>query len=319
MRFTLIELMVSIAIIGLLVAVLIPAVQQSRAAARTTACKNRLKQLAVATHNFHDVHNAFPPARLIQDLYFYISVVNVGESAGRDEPPWLIRLLPHLEQGALHERWDEYNIFNRQDVGARETPLTVFLCPERHTLSNAVSDDQTFTSTAPCGCPGGVRTNPKGAVTDYVACHGDLSPGAVGSLDDFYWGGRGTGVIISSRPKKDTSGLIKRDWLDKVTFQNIHDGASNTFLIGESHVPYDELNKSPYNGAAYIGRYLFHFARLAGPGIPISHGPNDTRAFEYSFGSHHRGFVNFAFADGHVFVSQHFAQHNHGWQSFESK
>lgn len=298
--FTLIELLVSIAIIGLLVALFLPAVQQSRAAARTTVCKNRLKQLALATHNFHDVHDAFPPARLIQDIYFFVTDVEVGASVGRDEPPWLIRLLPYIEQGALSEEWDEFAIYNRQDEEVREKPLTMFLCPERHSISNAVSDDQTFTSTAPCGCPGGVRVNPRGAVTDYVASHGDLSPGASGSLGDFYWGGKGTGVIISSNPKKDSSGVIKRDWIDRVSFDNIRDGATNTFLIGESHVPSGELNKSPYNGAAYIGRYLFHFARLAGPGVPISHGPKDTRAFEYSFGSNHRGFVNFAFADGRV-------------------
>ena len=71
-------------------------------------------------------------------------------------------------------------------------------------------------------------------------------------------------------------------------------------LLGESHVPPGELTKAPYNGPAYVGKFLLHSSRIAGPGIPLAHSPVDQRATEFSFGSHHRGFINFAFVDGHV-------------------
>jgi hypothetical protein len=65
-------------------------------------------------------------------------------------------------------------------------------------------------------------------------------------------------------------------------------------------VPTAELNKSPYNGPAYSGRYLTHFSRIAGPGVPLSHGPEDPRANAYSFGSSHPGVIHFAMTDGSV-------------------
>ncbi|WP_013626789.1 DUF1559 family PulG-like putative transporter [Rubinisphaera brasiliensis] len=295
--FTLIELLVSISIIAVLIALLLPAVQQSRAAARATSCRNNLRQMAIAIHNFHDVNNAVPPARLILDS---VPADVPGETAGRDEPPWLIWLLPYLEQAAFSDDWDSFEVYDQQDDAARSHALPVFLCPERHSADNAHCPEQTIFISAPCGCLAGSQQVPGGAVTDYAANHGDLSPGSSGTTNDFYWGGRGTGVIISSRPATDNAGNLQRDWADKIRFRDITDGTSNTFLIGETHVPLGKLNQSPYNGPAYLGRYLFHFARLAGPGVPISHGPEDTRAFEYSFGSNHKGFVNFAFADGRV-------------------
>lgn len=295
--FTLIELLVVIAIIGILVALTLPAVQQARSAARRMQCSNNLKQLALAAHSFHDTYQAFPPARLILD-----TPRTQNDTATRiamDEPSWLVRLLPFLEQSALHNRWDEYTVYGTHPASVRNQALSVFLCPERHSPDSAVSPDKTIRITTPCGCPAGVQFAPGGAIVDYVSNHGDLSPGAVGRSTDFYWGGNGTGVIISSRPKGDEK-EIGRDWIDKIRMSDVSDGTSNTILIGEPHVPLDEDLTTPFNGPAYYGRHLTNFARIGGPGIPLAHNRNDQRADVYSFGSSHAGIVQFALTDGSV-------------------
>ena len=261
--FSLVELLVVIAIVGILVALLLPAVQQARAAARRTQCKNHLKQLALAVHHFHDARQAFPPARLILDLP---RPANVNTPlTGMNEPSWLVWILPYVEQAALANQWDLFTPYALQPPEARSRAVRLFLCPDRHTPETAVTEPESVLLTLPCSCPAGVQEIPGGAVADYAGNHGDLSPGASGTNTDFYWGGRGTGVLISSRPK-EVNGTIARDWIDRVRIGDISDGTSSTLLIGESHVPRGERNKSPYNGPAYFGRHLTHFARIAGPG-----------------------------------------------------
>lgn len=98
--FTLIELLVVIAIIAVLIALLLPAVQQAREAARRTQCKNNLKQIGLALHNYHDVHKTFVPATIY---------MGYGDTApwpyNLNHTGWLM-LLPFLEQGNLHEMWN---------------------------------------------------------------------------------------------------------------------------------------------------------------------------------------------------------------------
>ncbi len=295
--FTLIELLVVIAIIGILVALILPAVQQARAAARRMQCSNNLKQLALAAHSFHDTYQAFPPARLILDTPRTQN--DEATRIGMDEPSWLVRLLPFLEQSALHDGWDEYTVYGTHPVSVRNQALSVFLCPESHSPESAVAPDKIIRITSACGCPVGVQFAPGGAVVDYVANHGDLSPGAVGRSTDFYWGGNGTGVIVSSRPVGDET-AIRRDWLDKIGMSDVSDGTSNTILIGEPHVPLDSDLTTPFDGPAYYGRHLTNFSRIGGPGVPMAHNRNDPRAGVYSFGSSHAGIVQFAITDGSV-------------------
>ncbi len=295
--FTLIELLVVIAIIGVLIALLLPAVQSARSAARRTHCANNLKQLSLATLAFHDTFQAFPPARLILDMPRFPD--SKGALRGLDEPSWLIRTLPFLEQATLHNQWDEYQPYGLNPASARNQPVAVFLCPERHSVTTAVVEDEEITLIQPCGCPAGRQVVPGGALADYAANHGDLSPGATNSSTDFYWGGNGTGVIISSRPL-GTQTEIERGWRDKVRLTDVTDGTSQTLLIGETHVPRGQENQTPFNGPAYFGRHLTNFARIAGPGVPLAHHRDDQRADLYNFGSAHQGVVQFALVDGSV-------------------
>lgn len=138
--FTLIELLVVIAIIVVLVALLLPAVQQAREAARRSTCKNNMKQLGLAFHNYHDTFNMFPPAS---------SADGVGNNMDRvDAWGWSLRLLPYIDQAPLYNQInpgtpsrvprDSANMTNTNDYttandGTIEklftTTIPVFLCP----------------------------------------------------------------------------------------------------------------------------------------------------------------------------------------------
>lgn len=295
--FTLIELLVVIAIIAILIAILLPAVQQARAAARRTQCQNNLKQIGLGLHQFHDTFNAFPPARLVRDGVRTLSPN--GTSIGVDEPSWLIHLLPYLEQSALYQKWNLYKPFGTHPIEVRQSVVQTLLCPERHAGTSPIAPDAEIEITFPCGCGGGVQRIPGGAVVDYVGNQGDISPGAVGAPTDFYWGGRGTGVIISSHPRMDGEEVLP-GWEDKVALRDVTDGASNTVMVGEPYIPEGEMTKSPYNGPAYMGRHFQNFTRIGGPGVPLAHNSRDQRGTQYSFGSAHPGIVQFCMADGSV-------------------
>jgi prepilin-type N-terminal cleavage/methylation domain-containing protein/prepilin-type processing-associated H-X9-DG protein len=149
--FTLIELLVVIAIIAILVALLLPAVQQAREAARRTQCKNNLKQLALALHNYHDTHSTFPPG----------TVNPLGDDPngrnGSGQPgiggPWICFLLPMLEQSAHYaayskivaERpevvdWFGNGAYTTQGVIIGRDPLPAMSCPTHPSTNDRLAN-----------------------------------------------------------------------------------------------------------------------------------------------------------------------------------
>jgi prepilin-type N-terminal cleavage/methylation domain-containing protein len=123
--FTLVELLVVIAIIGILVALLLPAVQSAREAARRMQCQNHCKQLALALHNYHDVRLAFPPSSVWRDTADIER--NNNPNLG---PNWVILTLPYLEQQNLFDLFDlNQPIPAAVNMPARSTTLSFMLCP----------------------------------------------------------------------------------------------------------------------------------------------------------------------------------------------
>src|SRR5262245_39373920 len=111
--FTLIELLVVIAIIGVLIALLLPAVQKVREAANRTHCANNRKQVGLAMNNYHNVYQVFPPGQ-----------------ANRPNTSWAAFILPYLEQENLSRQYDFTAAFDdAKNLAVTQTPLKIMVCP----------------------------------------------------------------------------------------------------------------------------------------------------------------------------------------------
>ncbi|MBC7967808.1 MAG: DUF1559 domain-containing protein [Fuerstia sp.] len=126
--FTLIELLVVIAIIAILIALLLPAVQQAREAARRTQCKNNLKQLGLALHNYMDVAGRLPPGGIHN---FAASTGNMNPAADSTSwgPSWIVLALPYFEQGNLYAQYNFSSVRARDNVAVVATKLAAVQCP----------------------------------------------------------------------------------------------------------------------------------------------------------------------------------------------
>ena len=148
--FTLVELLVVIAIIGILIALLLPAVQAAREAARRMQCGNHLKQVGLAIHSFHSTHNALPPAG----------------TRGGGEVTMFVHLLPFIEQDVAYQLWDprqEYAFYKVSDE-AREIQVSSYFCPTRRSPMLSEHDETHFLPSPNGGL---------GSLGDYAACAGN--------------------------------------------------------------------------------------------------------------------------------------------------
>jgi prepilin-type N-terminal cleavage/methylation domain-containing protein len=290
--FTLIELLVVIAIIAILIALLLPAVQQAREAARRTQCRNNLKQLGLAMHNYHDTHNIMPPG----------SIMNVGQN-GRpdvnwsDDNSWYPMIFPYIDQGPLYNSID----FRFALAAGGGTVAAVG--------STYYGNDQAQKAIIPgFGCPsdGVVVGEPGGgwavARVNYVANFGNT---------DYGQRTKGTETFRGA-PFGFQKGARMRDF---------QDGTSNTLLMSEVIAPDGQgwegpLANAPYaGGAGYTGyftpnsRSFDEIARRCpttgqGTGLPgctqVGNNPDDVVNNTIASRSRHTGGVHSLMGDGSV-------------------
>jgi prepilin-type N-terminal cleavage/methylation domain-containing protein len=218
--FTLVELLVVIAIIGVLVALLLPAVQAARESANRMQCQNNLKQMGLALHNHHDTYKRLPAGFLSYSNYASISSVEHDGTTWDAEPGWGwgAQLLPFLEQNPLADQIDlQQPLWATAYRPLIAQELSVFLCPSSAGPSGSfVASDA---SGAPVSTSGGQVTL---ARSHYVASHGQ----------EECWGeGGGPSGGLNGDAAKVADGPFFRN--SKTNFAKVTDGLSNTIFLGE--------------------------------------------------------------------------------------
>lgn len=291
--FTLIELLVVIAIIAILVAILLPAVQQAREAARRSSCKNNLKQLGLAMHNYHDVALVFP--------YGYSDVS--GMTRRRDS--FFHRVLPFIEEQALSETYEEVDLAWAHHYGPEISaqPVTNFMCPS----------DPSSPATGAGGSPDAFQGN------YVVAAGGGIN---VSTANDRTIPAVENGIDILIDPNvvtSNTKGMFANN--SRTSFRDLVDGASATVMISESIIRGETTawtwgGAGGYWGGAPHGSYGFSTAEPPNTSYPdrvyacksttffnapCENGNADGLSGRYNFArSYHTGGVQVAFGDGSV-------------------
>jgi prepilin-type N-terminal cleavage/methylation domain-containing protein len=239
--FTLIELLVVIAIIAILIALLLPAVQQAREAARRTQCRNNLKQIGLALHNYESANQVLPPG--------YVSGIGTADPETGDSGPgwgWLAILLPHVDQANLQQslQWDLpcWHVNNSIRV---KTPLSVFLCPSATNPGTIVGITDINMNTL------------NGVVfgrANYVHNVGWNDIWSAPSNTDY------------TDPIMGCNGVMFRN--SSTRFRDVTDGMTNTVFVGE-RTPYlsDAVWPGVVPGSRHFAYNEFASSGTGGPGI----------------------------------------------------
>lgn len=276
--FTLVELLVVIAIIGILVALLLPAVQAAREAARRGTCQSHLHQFALALQNHHEARGHFPTGG-----WSFVWTGDADRGSGQGQPGgWLYNLLPYVEESALHDLGKGQAVTEKRRAAAQAaaTPFGIGNCPSRRAVAL-----YPYTGTKPV-----LNAEPAADVmkSDYAASAGDVVTGGEGpaTLDAAETHDWGTAL--------DATGLLYTR--SEVKLAQVVDGSSHTYAVGEKRVQLGTYDwGDDQHGLVGHGTDVARFATLELPPEPDG---LDSR--QRSFGSAHPTGCWFAMADGSV-------------------
>jgi prepilin-type N-terminal cleavage/methylation domain-containing protein len=305
--FTLVELLVVIAIIGILVALLLPAIQAAREAARRTQCTNNLKQVGIAFHNFHDTRKKLPPFR-VKDHH----------------QAWSVLILPHLEEQQIADLWDpSLGCYFDQKLEFRNQVISSYVCPSQAhegLIVSALPDGVHSHGVMDALVPG--NRGFQGAVGDYRAVRGStcvVNHNESGISNPLLWDNidngsshlvdgpvpqcRSTDVKSTNVTSGKGDGVLS---FNPITgLKDITDGTSKTLLVGEvgrgTSGATPIFNSNDNRTAMPIGEERPFCQRCTAPARPmnVSSDPNNIYG-DSGFGGAHGDIVMFLMCDGSV-------------------
>ena len=302
--FTLVELLVVIAIIGVLVALLLPAIQAAREAARRMQCTNNLKQVGLAVQNYHSSRQKLPPSRVADGHLTFMALI-----------------LDYMEQAQVRGLWDvnrgNHGCFYDQSLQARQASVDFYFCPSQIHEARSIlikefpgdgfsahSRGDPEVSGTPKGYYGSLADyRPVAGSTctlDWVDNDGKAQvfnfPNGLDSSNGHIVDGaavqinRETGLRFAPTNSRRVIG-----WREEIGLKNVTDGTSQTFLAGEVGRTWAE------SGHAYNGDHI-PYGGFIGLELPFCQDcdKNEDEGGDIGFGGNHPGVVNFAMCDGSV-------------------
>jgi prepilin-type N-terminal cleavage/methylation domain-containing protein len=263
--FTLIELLVVIAIVAILVALLLPAVQQAREAARRTQCINNVKQLGLALQNYHDAHNTLPPGAILSTFAGDLTPTGARfrdprepfdnrQGLGLHGTSWMYHILPNLELSNVYQLWRlDYNVFGNSELAFDNSPnlvwrqlgnapaqteIPAFYCPSRR--ANIKREQFSHNKFLDTDAGTKITTGIRGGGNDYAGCAGsglvfnrqtraifDLTPEQI----QFYQSQVRTAANNFNQLSVNSGALYVNS---SVRLTDMKDGTSQTIVVSES-------------------------------------------------------------------------------------